>query len=606
MRTLRLINIFRAMCVTLLLTGCTSELSESTEKEEYAQLVLTVGLGDSDGKQAMKASRMEGFDNEDDKWGVAGENIEELRVIILDGDNNVEANRLFGLDDTTQSNQYTFTVKKNDTKTVLLLANEGDYLLDGETLPAGSPRRLKDYLETIDKNVMMTDSELERLIIKLEDNSRIPSAVNGNNFSLRTPLPISAVYKEHIGEAKVTERTYDIHRAAVKYSFRIINKSRYDHKLEGIRISRIADREFLFPNAKYTTNELGHTVIDSYTVPTATKENEYKITDLAVNLPARMTTGIQALEPIYVPEGRPTSKDTVKVSISLTGDTLDVWRNLKWIMPGETQASERPMVDLPRNSHVVVNITITDNDIIFIADVQPYANVPLEPPFGLDRDDEGNIITKRYPDGTYEIMVDGDSIRKDADGDEVLKKFSDSTFLCKTEVLKDYIHDENVETDYIYYFEKDKSGGNMILIRQKSAGGTYHGGVDDLTASTHDHDMNDRPLFVIDKEGKFFKVYYDDKGNPTLSNKDDDGAEIIQANGYQFRNSGDMKKYIGTYIVKIGDTEELRHYQTGKKVDWNTGIASSAAATTRTAAPKAIMRRMHQTTAKLLNALNKK
>ena len=38
---------------------------------------------------------------------------------------------------------------------------------------------------------------------------------------------------------------------------------------------------------------------------------------------------------------------------------------------------------LPRNTHVVVNVTINEQDIDCVVDVRPYTEIELEPDFGL-------------------------------------------------------------------------------------------------------------------------------------------------------------------------------------------------------------------------------
>ena len=54
------------------------------------------------------------------------------------------------------------------------------------------------------------------------------------------------------------------------------------------------------------------------------------------------------------------------------------------------------MTDLPRNTHVVVNVKIShDYSLIVTVNEQPYSYVELDPEFGLDRDENGNIIIKK-------------------------------------------------------------------------------------------------------------------------------------------------------------------------------------------------------------------
>lgn len=554
----------------LLLTGCASDdVPVPGQGDGYARLVMTVSIPDAaeSPAKAPASGDFADFDNEDDKWGKPGENIETLRIIILDGEGNVEYNNLYdSLSDATGAGAYEYRVRNNDTKTVILLANEGYYLLDEEGMEiAGGTTSLSRYLDGFPVNSHMDVDILKRLTVALKHNSP-----DDKGLSFKTPLLISSVYTERIdatADNECVERTYVMHRAAVKYTFRIINRSDFSHTLEGIRINRIADREYVFPNATYVTNSLGHQVIERYSTPASAREQAYENTGFSLSL--EKDKAVEFMQPIYVPEGL-VSEAPQQVSIALDGAPLQIWRDLKWVMPGEDIAAARPMTDLPRNTHVVVNITIReDGSLDFVANVQPYAGIELRPFYGLDRDPDGNIIVERFPDGTYEVIADGKHLVKDADGDEVELKFSDGSLYCIERVLKDYIHD-TTEEDYVYHFEKDYSGGNMIIIRQKSLGGTYHGD----TMPAHDHGTDDRAVFVLDKKGDFKYVTYDEDGTPVYHDHDRFGDEIIQANGFQFRNTGEMIKYIGSYVVRRTDNgvEELRYYLDGRTLDWETGV----------------------------------
>lgn len=559
-----------ALALTLLIPticgGCADEIFPR-EDEGTGNFVLSVALS-SEGKSS-DATRapFDIFDNEDDKWGVAGENIESLRIIIVAADGTVEHNSLFNATNATYLGKYTFKVKDNEEKIIVLVANEENYSTDVEGMEiSGGIQSLSHFLEySFMPGALFDEEKFNNLTIALSHNS-----LDDKKMSFATPLPITAIYHETIPDLEqgsTLEKEYLLHRAAVKYSFRIVNESKYAHTLHSVSINGITDREFLFPHAVYgTRNE-----VISYETPSTASRGNYTTTlSTPLSLPAQMQQAVVAIPSFYVPEGIP-SETSQKVSIALDGIQLAEWKNLDWRMPGETETTASPMVDLPRNTHVVVNITITDTGIRLIADVQPYAEQEVDTWLGLDRDPDGNIITSRHPeDDTYEVIIDGKTVRKDLDGDEVIKDFSDGSLFCKTIILKDYIHDGN-EVDYEYPYEKDFSGGNMIIIRELSSGGTYHGSGDD--EAHHDHDNTDRALFVLGDDNEFYRCDWsktDEKGHPTLSRFDADGAKIIQCNGYQFRmtdtgthdeNILAMQKYIGTYLVECNGVEELRYYR---------------------------------------------
>ncbi len=230
--------------------------------------------------------------------------------------------------------------------------------------------------------------------------------------------------------------------------------------------------------------------------------------------------------------------------------------------------------NIERNNIYRFTITGMSAGLKCEVDIQPYAGIDVDPFYGLDRDEEGNIIVERYPDGTYKVLDKGKHIIKDQDGDIITKRFGDKSLLCIESIYKDYIHDDS-EIDYEYVYEKDAPGGNMIILRQKTNGGLYHS--DNIP--DHDHGNDDKALFILDKKGEYYYVHYDENNNVTeLTRTDSKGDVIVQANGYQFRKDNEMTDFIGTYIVLLEDgTEELRHWQTGEKVDWATGIVTKRA-----------------------------
>lgn len=556
-----------AAIMTALLGGCAADQPFASPDEVYGEGVMVISVTAPGAPAApsgvKKANAFDVFDNEDDKWGIAGENLESLRIIIVDGKGTVEHNKKYELDNAVQAGEYKLPVKSNDTKTIILVGNEEGYNIDSQTTP-GAVENLKEFFSSIEPGEQLDVNSLRSRTLSLDFNSP-----DNKGLSLRTPLPITEIFTEEIPAAEGEYyREYELRRAAVKYSFRIVNQSTSAHTLEGIRINQITDREFLFPDADYETNSQGHAILTDYRTPQNASTREYSRDDLSLALPASMAQAVTALPPFYVPEGVKTT-EMQSVSISLDGTDLDIWRDLQWIMPGETVASARPMVDLPRNSHVVVNITITDKGMSAIADVQPYAGANVEAWYGLDRDEMGNIVINRYPDGSYDVLdTEGNSIRRDSDGDMILKYFTDGSILCEEVVYKDYIHDDS-EVDYIYLFEKTCSGGDMILVRQISTGGTFHGGTSEEELAKHDHDETDRALFVLDKQGVTYRMVYDDDNKTvTKTNLDVHGDTIIQANGFQFRNDEKMGPYLGTYIVKLKDGEQELRDRDGNAIDW--------------------------------------
>lgn len=252
-----------------------------------------------------------------------GEKMQLLRIIILDGNGYAEHNSLWDLrsaPDITAAGQ-AFPVRANDTKTIIFVANEHSECMDG----------VRDELSGINAAVG-EKVDLARLQSLLLD------------APVTSPLPISAVYTYHIGPATAYRATFLIHRAAVKYSFRITNNdSDEPHRVDYVAIDNAATTQYLLPDADYTADD--QTQWSAYRVP-ATAGAEQRTYGVNADIAYGNTLELPA---IYLPEGRP-GTDSYHAGISVDGNFLG-WAELR-------DENGKPMTDLPRNTHVVINITL--------------------------------------------------------------------------------------------------------------------------------------------------------------------------------------------------------------------------------------------------------
>lgn len=148
--------------------------------------------------------------------------------------------------------------------------------------------------------------------------------------------------------------------------------------ITGVHLSHSASTEYLFPDADYSDKEMTH--ISAYRVPDAAKSSEFTY-DCSVSLADGQSV---ELPPIYQLEGvATTDADPYSTTISTEGVML-AWRPIQWRLQ-ESSMPLRLMTDLPRNTHVVVNILLKDqNDIALEVILVPYRGVNLDPGFGLD------------------------------------------------------------------------------------------------------------------------------------------------------------------------------------------------------------------------------
>lgn len=560
-----------ALILMMSLTGCSLVMDDDTRtpSDGKATLILNIatsregtpGIGTSSPTRGVTVTP-------DDYYGPeTGELMRTLRVIIANGAGMVEHNLFF--DHLGQVSSHTTDkvhVVGNDRKTIYLIANEEAFTLEGDvTDPAellGSLTAGSDIDETAMKNlVLMADKHKP----DWNDNSK-------------RLLPITNIEHFNVGEAyeEPYSATLYVHRAAVKYTFLFNNETNLPVSLDSIYLRGESDREFLFPVvAGYNMDNKEDNMYrpTAYHTPRETKFREVR-EKIGISIPSKQP-GYRIPRSLYFTEGSRLAgthtegdkiiEDVYKVSVVING-VQTPWRKLDWFYP-EKPSEIKEMTELPRNTHVVVQFTLTPKGISAVACVQPYAEQKLEPFFGLERDKDGNLIRWHEDNDTFwadnpRYGIDGDTreyIHEDIDGDEIVKQYLDGSFLCVERIYRDWIHGDD-EHDSEYYFEKDHAGGNMIIVRNNTKAEEDRKPQDSL----HDHPVNERPLFVkltaafhkrngyTDKTpiGCHMIVSYDEKGNPSFSRLDAAGDSILQANGYQFKASSSMDKWTNTYLVK--------------------------------------------------------
>lgn len=560
-----------ALILMMSLTGCSLVMDDDTRtpSDGKATLILNIatsregtpGIGTSSPTRGVTVTP-------DDYYGPeTGELMRTLRVIIANGAGMVEHNLFF--DNLGQVSSHTTDkvhVVGNDRKTIYLIANEEAFTLEGDvTDPAellGPLTAGSDIDETAMKNlVLMADKHKP----DWNDNSK-------------RLLPITNIEHFNVGEAyeEPYSATLYVHRAAVKYTFLFNNETNLPVSLDSIYLRGESDREFLFPVvAGYNMDNKEDNMYrpTAYHTPRETKFREVR-EKIGISIPSKQP-GYRIPRSLYFTEGSRLAgthtegdkiiEDVYKVSVVING-VQTPWRKLDWFYP-EKPSEIKEMTELPRNTHVVVQFTLTPKGISAVACVQPYAEQKLEPFFGLERDKDGNLIRWHEDNDTFwadnpRYGIDGDTreyIHEDIDGDEIVKQYLDGSFLCVERIYRDWIHGDD-EHDSEYYFEKDHAGGNMIIVRNNTKAEEDRKPQDSL----HDHPVNERPLFVkltaafhkrngyTDKTpiGCHMIVSYDEKGNPSFSRLDAAGDSILQANGYQFKASSSMDKWTNTYLVK--------------------------------------------------------
>lgn len=174
-----------------------------------------------------------------------------------------------------------------------------------------------------------------------------------------------------------------LHRAAVKFTFRMRNNTSRKYTVTDLSLGGMSTAMYLMPKGIIMGGKDGKTITAFDAVPDAATYDIVRT--LAVELPAKAAEAADGEwihlfdKPVYALEGKLLENNAPKnypLSITLDG-----------LISSEMELKE---VQLPRGTHVYVNITlnkIEDLDFDWQIDLVPYAGVTLEPDFGLDADD---------------------------------------------------------------------------------------------------------------------------------------------------------------------------------------------------------------------------
>lgn len=339
----------------LLLCACGSAIEDNGRDDGGTLLVnldISVSMSDIAGAPTRAGDYEEAADD--------NEKMNSLRVVIVRPDWTVEANRLINLASAGTDYRIAepFRVTGNEKKWIYLFVNESTMVYSG---PDNTGRRLVEYdLGTIQVGSYFPASAIEGLQIRLEENTE----------QIKGPLPMSERHEYFVSRAPEQSCSLFVTRAAVKFSFHIINKNSSDIILNKLTMNRMANIEWFMPRAEYSLDESGRRRIKDYEVPANTGYYTYENVP-GVTVPGK---GEKVLDPVYLLEGKYTDENSGgrNYSIAITLDNVEhehYFPNLQ---------------TLPRNTHVVVNITYDEKaETSCTVDVIPYSEVILEPGFGL-------------------------------------------------------------------------------------------------------------------------------------------------------------------------------------------------------------------------------
>ncbi len=306
--------------------------------------------------------------------GVSGDNelIQTMRFIVVDGDGRIEHNVYVSQPAAVEAATDAYRVKPNDTKTVYLFGNEA-------ALPDDYRTTLRDLMAG--ENFTEATGALDWTLTRESDKPMFPDG---------SLIPMTEFHTIEIGDPKYDmtdpdepqpipyESTLFVTRVATKFAVQLtLDESCFlntDSKVElsPVVVSSIADSEYLIPRATTYSPAKSpadgtNRIITSYEVPSTAS-----VADYTFQLTQTVDKGREFKSPIvYLTETRYGSGPT-PYSVSITVDGV------------ELSAPLPNLPSLPRNTFVIINITVYNNNLEVT--LQPYTGVWLKPDFGIERD----------------------------------------------------------------------------------------------------------------------------------------------------------------------------------------------------------------------------
>ena len=368
-------HVLAFLAAALILQGC--NLWEFGGGDGLCELTVSISVSapsaaskSAEGTAASKAATSKASFDASDYVGAMtdGEKMQTLRIVIVRPDGSIEHNRLLDFSATakgayTSVSDVVFEVIGGERKKIYLFANEN---ARKAAAAEGVTESVVQYdLASLAVGGTFPEQELSDLRISLNsDTDELPGSA----------LPMSECHTIDMPASDYHTDLY-ITRAAVKFSYLFDNQSGKSYELSSLTISKASSIEYYLPRVSYAGDPLaGDYSVSGFEVPNTGNNNYYlykKPLGKTITAEGDDGSGVTALEPFYLLEGKYLdSSDSRNYSMSVTLD-------------GTQYSAYFPDVaSLPRNTHVVVVITIGTYGLNWSVDVFPYGEVILNPGFG--------------------------------------------------------------------------------------------------------------------------------------------------------------------------------------------------------------------------------
>ena len=354
------LHIVAFCCWVALLAGCDAKPLSLRDEGKPRKVYLNIAIALSDVSRT--GTRVDDAAPLNDN-----ERMQTLRIVVVRPDGTVEENRFIALYEAVERyGTETFEVVGSETKRIYLFVNERAEIVSGDAAAVLRRRALAYDLSSIVAGGRFPAAELAALTIGLKPSERFAGL-----------LPMCESHEVAVGDTDY-ECSLFVTRAAVKFTFRITNRGQRAVNLTGLAIEKSAFEEFYLPHNAFYEDRVSpggtrYKEIVSYDVPSTEAVDYYTYgaeSGLAVELPVGQTV---ELDPIYQLEGKYRDPQ---------GDARNYALRM-WIDGAQLDSYFPALAQLPRNTHVVVNVAVNDTRIDWEVDLLPYTEKYLDPSFGL-------------------------------------------------------------------------------------------------------------------------------------------------------------------------------------------------------------------------------
>ncbi len=362
-----------AVLSLVILTGCRGKgdmpMPPDVEEKQTVTLDLDISIGLTLFRDNITRTFTLPEDGPFEKEASFYEGLRTLRVVILHSDGVIEHNRLVMFDPengTILNDNLRFQVTSGEQKDIYLFANE-------ETVNY-------DFDSTMEPGMVFPKEEVADIKI-----TRAPGGAVLDNQTSDTKhyVPMSEMFTINVETPQKSETFFQkeflfVTRSLIKFSFCIISDSGFpmpSGMLKGITITGLSNSSYYLPRnteyvpSKYEVSEnyLHGREITQFSLPPDPGFSSYTF---PMNLDLGAPQNTEVAEYIYLPE----SDGTYQLSLDFADSELSEFAGSKLLQ----------LTDIPRNTHVKINIYLNGQDLDATVTLLPYTGVSLNPTFGFE------------------------------------------------------------------------------------------------------------------------------------------------------------------------------------------------------------------------------